>query len=389
MNILFLSFIPVIPYYGGIQRVTDILATELDNRGYNIFYLYYEYRELPQNYQSKFSQYYLNVNNRNESDYLREWKEYLEKNDIEVIINQNADLISCKLLYYAPKRIKKITINHLQPFAGLDYQRIIQLNSKPISVKGNIYKLIGIIIPAIINYIERKVHSKRIKKAISVSNLYCVLSHRYIERIKKYDNTIDVSKCISIPNPIKNEGKFNIEKKEKIVLYVGRLVNYPKNVISLLKSWKTIQKQQDWRLVIVGDGPDKSYLEHYCKKEKLRNVSFEGNQEDVASYYIKSSFICITSYNESWAMSLVEGMCFGAIPVAFNSYEAAATIIDDNINGLLIKPFSYKEMSYKIIEVISTPAKMINMMKCAYVKSKKFSVNKVVDEWEKYLKNEN
>ena len=83
MNILFLSFIPVIPHFGGIQRVTDLLATELSTRGHNIFYMYYEYRDLPKDYIPKFPQYYLQTSNRNKADYIKDWYEYLAMNKID------------------------------------------------------------------------------------------------------------------------------------------------------------------------------------------------------------------------------------------------------------------------------------------------------------------
>lgn len=386
MNLLFLSFIPVIPHYGGIQRVTDLLATELAFRGYNIFYLYYEFRILPENYISKFPQYYLNTEKRKEGEYLNEWKEYIVNKKIDVIINQNADEISCRLLSVVPNCITKITVNHLQPFAGLDYQRTIQYYSKPSSFKGYIYKLMGLIIPSFITRIETKSSSQKIKKACAVSDKYCVLTHKYIDRIAKYDKTIDVSKCISIPNPIKNDGNFSKDGKEKVILYVGRLTNNPKNVISLLRSWRIIQKQEGWKLIIVGDGPDRKLLEDYCVKYSLKNVQFEGNQTNVAQYYKKASFVCITSFNESWAMSLVEGMCYGVIPVAFNSYEAASTIIDNGINGILVKPFSHKEMANKIIQIINHPSEMLQMMNNAFLKANDFSVQKVADQWEQYFK---
>lgn len=117
MNILFLSFIPVIPHFGGIQRVTDLLATELSTRGHNIFYMYYEYRDLPKDYIPKFPQYYLQTSNRNKADYIKDWYEYLAMNKIDVIINQNADDISCNLLSCTLSGIKKYqsTISNHSP----------------------------------------------------------------------------------------------------------------------------------------------------------------------------------------------------------------------------------------------------------------------------------
>ena len=41
MNILFISPIPIIPYFGGIERVTDILSRELQRRGHCVVFLCY------------------------------------------------------------------------------------------------------------------------------------------------------------------------------------------------------------------------------------------------------------------------------------------------------------------------------------------------------------
>ena len=89
-------------------------------------------------------------------------------------------------------------------------------------------------------------------------------------------------------------------------------------------------------------------------------------------------------HNRNW-LFLIVLLCYGVIPVAFDSYEAASTIIDNNKNGFLIKPFSYKEMANKIIQIINDPIRMQNMMENAIAKVNVFSVKNVADEWEKQI----
>ena len=42
MNILFLTPFPIIPYAGGVQRVTDILTEGFVRKGYGVTYLCYD-----------------------------------------------------------------------------------------------------------------------------------------------------------------------------------------------------------------------------------------------------------------------------------------------------------------------------------------------------------
>ena len=53
--------------------------------------------------------------------------------------------------------------------------------------------------------------------------------------------------------------------------------------------------------------------------------------------------------------------------------------------AILFKPFSYKEMANKIIQIINDPIRMQNMMENAIAKVNVFSVKNVADEWEKQI----
>lgn len=386
MRILFLNFIPIISYIGGVQRVTDNLAKELTKRGHKVYFAYYEERNIPKDYVFSCPQYYIRVNKLNLSSSLEVWRSLLVDNHIECIINQEGDEVSSYLLANTPFVIKKITVNHGQPFHGLEYLRLIFMFSKPKSLRENIIKYIGIFCPFIIKKRYINIFKSSLNQLLSVSDKYCVLSDRYIERIKKYYPCIDTNKFCVIPNPVIIDSSNNYSLKENIVLYVGRLANNPKNINSFLDMWKILADHNSgWKAVIVGDGPDREELIRYCLKNKINRVSFEGYKDDVSSYYKKAQFICLTSIHESWSMSLVEGMSYGCIPFVYKTYEATETIIDDKINGFLIKPFSPQEMAMHIQYMIDHPDERLSVGMKARDKSRQFSLDKVTDMWEKLL----
>ena len=56
MNIAFIYFRPFVPEYGGVERVTDILAKELIKKGHNVKYL--SFYKLDTDYKLPVENYY-------------------------------------------------------------------------------------------------------------------------------------------------------------------------------------------------------------------------------------------------------------------------------------------------------------------------------------------
>ena len=54
-------------------------------------------------------------------------------------------------------------------------------------------------------------------------------------------------------------------------------------------------------------------------------------------------------------MTITEAMQYNVIPIIFHSYESVTDIIEDNVNGILVKPFSTKEFAKKLSKLIVTP----------------------------------
>ena len=84
-------------------------------------------------------------------------------------------------------------------------------------------------------------------------------------------------------------------------------------------------------------------------------------------------------------MTLTEGMQWGCIPITFNSYAAAADIIDDGINGCLITPFNLREYATRLSELMRDENKRYVMSLAAQAKSRKFDVSNICVKWQALL----
>ena len=86
-------------------------------------------------------------------------------------------------------------------------------------------------------------------------------------------------------------------------------------------------------------------------------------------------------------MVLTEAMQHGVVPMAFNSYSSVKDIIDDNINGILVKPFDEKEYADKLIGLMNDEEKYIEMSYAAMLKSAVFSKEIIVKKWCNLIEN--
>lgn len=175
-------------------------------------------------------------------------------------------------------------------------------------------------------------------------------------------------------------------RKEKIILYVGRLEFVQKRVYRVIDTWNYLEdRYPDWELVIVGDGPDRDNVENHTKALGLKHVKFEGFQQPL-EYYKRASLLLLTSQFEGFPLVLPECMSFGVIPIVYDSYASVKDIIDDGDNGVVV-PFNQmeypaKEAANKVSALISDEKKLIGMSLSAYIKSQRFSINRICDEWE-------
>lgn len=118
-------------------------------------------------------------------------------------------------------------------------------------------------------------------------------------------------------------------EKEKLILYSGRLDSYDKAPDRLLRIWSKVQNQlPEYRLVIVGDGPERAHLEEQAAQLGLQRLCFEGWQTDVSPWYTKADILCLVSRTEGWGLCISEGLAHGVIPVAFNCSAGVQELVD-------------------------------------------------------------
>jgi glycosyltransferase involved in cell wall biosynthesis len=119
---------------------------------------------------------------------------------------------------------------------------------------------------------------------------------------------------------------------------------------AFLKLEKDYVEKMHLKLLYVGDGPLKPFLEKIVKKVRLTScIKFFGvvPYEKVPEMYKLADIYVIPSLFEGTPKSLLEAM-FNGLPVIGSDTNGINNIITNNVNGLLFKVSDEKDLSIKL-----------------------------------------
>jgi len=177
--------------------------------------------------------------------------------------------------------------------------------------------------------------------------------------------------------------EIDFEKKQKTILFVGRISEYQKRLSLIIEIWKMIlseKKYDDWNLKIVGDGEDMETLKE--KTKNLDRIYFEGKQKS-ESYFEEASIFIMTSTFEGFGMTLAEAQKYACIPVAMNSFLSLSDIIENEKNGFIIPDGDINAMAEKI-QILMTDESLRKEIALNGLESvKKFDIKIIAQKWEK------
>ena len=173
-------------------------------------------------------------------------------------------------------------------------------------------------------------------------------------------------------------------QKENVILFCGRFENWSKRIDRLLHIWAKVEPVlTDWKLVLVGDGRDGKMLRKLAADLKLRRISFEGMQKNVAEYYRKASVVCLTSETEGWPLALTEGQAHGCIGVAFGATSGIREILDGDC-GFAVSAFDEAEFAHTLITLASLDEDRIMKMRINGVRKRaEYAPEAIADKWKK------
>lgn len=382
MNILFLLKSLDI---GGLEIVTATLANKFVEEKHNVtIFSFFQAKTSVENRLCPEIAVYSQKEYSCSDENIKAMRKVLIDNKIDIIVNQwGLPYLPISVAIKASKGldIKIISVHHNNPAAnGKLYDCDIGINKTSNKTKRSLL----ILKKSIIKYIT----SRSMRYVYNHSDVYQVLSPSFVERFKEFTGIKNPKKLMVQTNPVTiDAGGFTLDtsKKEKEIIYVGRIDYNQKRVYRVIDTWALLEKKYpDWKLTIVGDGVERKNLEVKAETLGLKNVRFEGFQSPI-EYYKRARMLMLTSEYEGFPLVLAECMSFGVVPAVYGSYSAVYDIVDDGVNGLVFPyrkdGFSAEDAARHMGKVMADETVYKSMAEHAVDTSKRYSVDEIYKSW--------
>lgn len=163
------------------------------------------------------------------------------------------------------------------------------------------------------------------------------------------------AKCIKIlynAIPISDKDE-HIKRSDNLVFFSGTLIK-KKGILELIAAWNSVIKEiPNARLLIFGKGPTEP-LKALLTNEAMGSVTFMGHQPHAKLMKcLKEVTVAVfPSFSETFGLAAIEAMSTGC-PTIFTQRSCGPEIIKDGVTGLLVDPQNIKEITDKIVLLLS------------------------------------
>ena len=169
---------------------------------------------------------------------------------------------------------------------------------------------------------------------------------------------------------------------EKIICHISNFRKV-KRIKDVLLSFEIISNEIDVKLILVGDGPERSALEKISRESKYRNnIYFLGSLKSTKEVLNISDLFFLPSSTESFGLSALEAMAC-SVPVISTKTGGIPEVVINGESGFLSKVGDVKEMSNNAIDLLSNENKLSLFKENALKQAMNFDVKQILPRYEK------
>lgn len=220
----------------------------------------------------------------------------------------------------------------------------------------------------------------------------------YFEGIKQSDCVVCLTKSdeklfkkintnsVCIYNPLTIEKPIISNVKQKIIIFVGRLVIEQKGLDLLIELAKRIDNE--WRIYVAGDGVDREKFERKLTDSSLnKKVIMKGNlnSDELRTFYAEGAIFISTSRWEGFGLVITEAMASGLPIISFNN-AGPSEILDNGKYGLLVDKYNLNEFAKKLAVLTGDLSVREYWKNQSLKRAKDFSRTNIQEQWERQIK---
>lgn len=186
----------------------------------------------------------------------------------------------------------------------------------------------------------------------------------------------------AIYNPLTLKPGPRSDGQQKRFLAVGRFSPKHKGFDLLIQAFTLFaQKNKEWQLDIVGDGPEKDMLQQMIHEHQLdKRITLHPFTHEIQKYYSSASVYVLSSRWEGMPLVLVEAMSHG-LPVIASDIPTCQEVLGDF--GLFFKNGDIPELAQRLEDAthLDWQEKSDEAIKTA----QRFDISKIAGQWKELL----
>ncbi|HMK30964.1 MAG TPA: N-acetyl-alpha-D-glucosaminyl L-malate synthase BshA [Terriglobales bacterium] len=161
-----------------------------------------------------------------------------------------------------------------------------------------------------------------------------------------------------------------------------------KRIWDVVEIFDRVQKQVPSRLLLIGDGPDRSRAEWMAVDKGIHNrITFLGKQDMVHEKLALADVMLLPSELESFGLAALEAMACEVVPVA-TGVGGVPEVIEDGRTGFLARVGDVDTMARQAIDILSDEARLRQMGQRARASAlSRFCHSKIIPQYEEFYRN--
>jgi len=172
--------------------------------------------------------------------------------------------------------------------------------------------------------------------------------------------------------------------EEKLLVHLSNF-RAVKRVLDVVEIFAVVAARIPSRLLMVGDGPDRSSAERLAFERGIRErVHFLGKQDSVSDILPLADLMIMPSEMESFGLAALEAMAC-RVPTIATRVGGVPELIDDGVNGRLFAVGDVLAMAGAAIELLADERRLESMREAGRKTAQKhFCASQIIPHYERY-----
>ena len=357
------------PTYGGSGVVATELGKALADKGHEVHFITYSQPVRLGAMRKNVRYHEVNV-----SDYplflYPPYELVLASKMVDVVKHEKLDLLHVH--YAIPHASAAITAKQVLADEGIHLPVITTLHGTDITLLGKDASFE----PVISFAINKSDAVTAVSQSLRLDTYKLFGINREIEVIPNFINT----ETMAFPHRDEMHQEY-APNGEKILVHISNF-RPVKRVLDVVEIYARIREEVPSKLIMVGDGPDRSKAEQMCRDKGIcEDVLFLGNVKNPLEALSVADLFILPSESESFGLAALEAMACG-VPVISTNTGGLPEVNRHGVTGMMSNVGDVEDMAKNTRYLLSDDIRLERFRVKARERALEFSIDKILPQYE-------